>query len=80
MVDGTRQKVLVVDDEELVRNVCAAMLHNFGYEVLTSSGGMEGLQTFRENSDDIALVVSDIVMPDFSGPEMVRAMTRSGLI
>jgi CheY-like chemotaxis protein len=66
-----REKILVVDDEPLVRLFVVAMLENNGFVVLAASSGEEGLQCFSQN-DDVKLVLSDLLMPGMSGPEMIR--------
>ena len=59
-------RILVVDDEPTVREVCAAMLRHLGHEVVTASGGEEALQLL----DGISLVVCDLSMPGMSGDEL----------
>jgi CheY-like chemotaxis protein len=65
------EKILVVDDEPLVRLFVVAMLENNGFAVLEASSGEEGLQCFSQNSD-VKLVLSDLLMPGMSGLEMTR--------
>jgi two-component system cell cycle sensor histidine kinase/response regulator CckA len=66
--------ILLVDDESLVRLVASMSLERRGYRVLVADGGTEGLRVFDVHNSDIALVISDIAMPDLDGPEMVAAM------
>jgi two-component system, cell cycle sensor histidine kinase and response regulator CckA len=68
--------ILFVDDEPMVRDVAAKSLAVKGYSVLTAVGGEEGLRLFKEHRGTIDIVVTDINMPDMSGPDMVEAIRR----
>lgn len=68
------QTVLLVDDEPLILDVCSAVLRNAGFRVFCASSGKAGLETFRLHQDEMDLVISDIVMPQLSGPDMTRVM------
>ncbi len=64
--------ILVVEDDDNVRDVATMMLVDAGYMVITSSNGPQGLEEFRKNPD-IHLVFSDIIMPGgMTGIEMAR--------
>jgi len=69
-------KVLVVDDEEHIRNLISIILTNAGHEVVTATDGEEGLIRFDESLFD--LVVTDIVMPKYNGDEIARHIHESG--
>jgi len=69
MTDAT--KVLVVDDEEAVREVLQMRLERWGYEVVLAADAAEARQAVDEESPD--LVVSDLVLPDASGIELLDA-------
>jgi len=62
--------VLIVDDEESVRNVNRTMLEKMGFSVLTASDGMEAVEMFMERADEIVLVLLDITMPRMNGEEV----------
>jgi CheY-like chemotaxis protein len=66
--------VLVVDDEEIVRDVAQQTLEQAGYRVLTASNGAEGVQAFVENQDEISLVLLDMTMPGLGGEESFRML------
>ena len=68
--------VLLVDDEETVREVAERMLTRMGFTVLTAADGREALDTFREHADDIACVVLDLTMPEMDGEEAFRELRR----
>jgi signal transduction histidine kinase/ActR/RegA family two-component response regulator len=72
---GTRNLVLLVDDEEELRSVLAEMLQDwFGLEVVTASDGQEALETFRQRPEAFDLVILDATMPRMGGVEAFRAM------
>lgn len=62
--------VLVVDDEEMVRNLMATVLEDAGFEVLTASDGVEALEVFEANADSIRLILLDMMMPRMNGEEV----------
>jgi signal transduction histidine kinase/ActR/RegA family two-component response regulator len=68
--------VLVVDDEEAVRNVARMMLERAGFIVLTAPDGREGLEVFQRGAEEIAAVLLDLTMPHMNGEEAFRAMRR----
>lgn len=66
-------KVLLVEDEDMVRTVAERALTRAGYEVTPCANGEEGLAAI-EDGGSFDLVVSDVVMPGMDGPAMVRAI------
>ncbi len=66
--------VLVVDDEETVRDVCRRALQEVGFRVLTAADGAEGLEVFREHRALIVAVVLDLTMPKMDGHQTFNAM------
>jgi PAS domain S-box-containing protein len=67
-------KLLVVDDEPMVRHVAARMLRGLGYEVLEAADGLEALHCFRQYGHEIDAVLLDMVMPGVSGWECFQAL------
>lgn len=65
-------RVLVVDDDEVLRELIAATLESAGLEVTTAVGGLAALAMFENRLPH--LVVLDIMMPDLSGMEVCRRM------
>jgi two-component system, cell cycle sensor histidine kinase and response regulator CckA len=59
--------ILVVDDEPVLRRVCARMLQKMGYRVLEASGGEEALKLFKEKLPEIDLILLDLIMPGLNG-------------
>ncbi len=69
------QKVLVIDDEEVVLDSCLAILAGSGYETLTATGGEEGLRLAEEASPDLIFV--DVKMPGIPGLEVLERLRSS---
>jgi CheY-like chemotaxis protein len=67
----TTETVLLVEDEQSVRALARRVLERTGYRVLEASTPSEALDLARKHSADIDLVVSDVVMPEMSGPQLV---------
>ncbi len=67
-------KVLLVEDEDMVRTVAERALTRAGYEVIPCANGEEGLAAITEGAVQFDIVVSDVVMPGMDGPAMVRAI------
>jgi two-component system cell cycle sensor histidine kinase/response regulator CckA len=68
--------VLVVDDEEIVRQIATLALSNRGFSVLTAGNGFEALQVLREKGDRISVVLLDMSMPVMSGDRALREMRQ----
>jgi CheY-like chemotaxis protein len=68
------QTVLVVDDEESVRELIARILSQRGYNILVAGRGSEALAISRDHPDRIDLLVTDVVMAETSGPELAARL------
>jgi CheY-like chemotaxis protein len=76
-VPGAR--ILLVEDDPRVRTATVGALEDLGYEPIACSSGAEALALFE--SMDFDLVISDVIMPEMTGPEMVRELkSRRGEI
>jgi PAS domain S-box-containing protein len=64
--------VLLIDDQETVRDVCSAMLSTLGYKVSTASDGREGVEWYRRFGREVDLVIIDMIMPNLGGRECFR--------
>lgn len=64
-----KETVLLVDDEEKLRDLEAQMIQLLGYTVLTASSAKEAIAVFEENKDRVALIVLDMIMPEMGGDE-----------
>jgi two-component system cell cycle sensor histidine kinase/response regulator CckA len=69
------ETILLVEDETVVRQLVAEILENAGYAVLPAADGPSALELIRRNSKPIDLLLTDVVMPGMSGPEVAAAVT-----
>jgi len=69
-------KILVVDDEAMVRTTLMQALLSLGYGVITAEDGKDGVQVFQKHIDDIVVVVMDIVMPKMDGYVAAEEMRK----
>lgn len=69
-VRGRGERVLIIDDEYAVRNVLGLSLSHLGYEVMTASSGLEGVEIYAEERGTFDLVILDILMPGLSGEDV----------
>jgi PAS domain S-box-containing protein len=66
--------VLIIDDEDLVRNVIARMVEDLGYVAMTARDGASGLELIEHHAIDAVLV--DMTMPNMSGAEVIAELQR----
>ena len=71
---GFKYRILVVDDEPLIRQTSAMVLASNGYEVRTAGDGFEALIELRQALPD--LIISDLSMPNMSGFELLSVVRR----
>lgn len=69
-------KILVVDDEELIRNMARFTLERNGYTVELAGNGEEAVEKFRARPDDFAAVLLDLTMPVLHGGDALREIRR----
>ena len=69
-----RGRILLVDDQEPVREVAKDMLEALGYDVIIAADGLEGISRYRDLWREIDLVILDMVMPNMSGADCFRRM------
>ncbi|HWN10413.1 MAG TPA: PAS domain S-box protein [Pyrinomonadaceae bacterium] len=68
--------ILLVEDEELVRDLAAELLETTGYEVLTAANGIEALRKCTEYVGQIDLLITDVVMPQMGGRELAERLVE----
>ncbi len=73
-IAGQEGKVLLVDDEELVRDLGTRILTRAGFQVLTAGDGSEAVEIYRRNRSDIQVVVLDLIMPEMDGEECLKRL------
>jgi CheY-like chemotaxis protein len=69
------ERILVIEDDEEVREILCAMLENEGYDVISARDGVEGVRLFRLRPSD--LVITDIIMPGSNGMEAILTLKRA---
>jgi two-component system cell cycle sensor histidine kinase/response regulator CckA len=73
---GKGQVILVVEDNAAARSAVVTSLELMGYQVLEASDGQEALDVFEAHADQIALVLSDMIMPKMSGQALFHALVQ----
>jgi PAS domain S-box-containing protein len=66
--------ILLVEDEQAVRQLCREMLRELGYSVVEAANGQEALELFRHHRQEITLVITDIGMPVLDGYDLFREL------
>jgi CheY-like chemotaxis protein len=66
--------VLVVDDEETVRDATQQLLRHLGFAVLTADDGRQAVEIYAAHADEIVLVLLDLTMPHMSGEDAYREL------
>ena len=66
--------IMIIDDEESIRLLLRSVLEAAGYEVTEATNGRQGLDLYRQRPADV--VITDILMPELNGLEMLLALTR----
>jgi PAS domain S-box-containing protein len=76
LLPGGTETVLLVDDEEIIRDLGELILNRLGYRVIPASNGKEAVAIYRERGDEIALVVLDKIMPVMDGTKTYRMLKK----
>jgi signal transduction histidine kinase/ActR/RegA family two-component response regulator len=66
--------ILLIDDEEVIRELGRDILEAYNYQVFLASNGNEGISLFNEHKDNIQLVILDMIMPGKSGKQVFREL------
>ncbi|MBE9541343.1 MAG: PAS domain S-box protein, partial [Proteobacteria bacterium] len=75
-IKGGNETILLVDDEEAIRELCKDILARFGYTVLIASDGETALEIYREKKEEINLVILDIIMPGMGGRKCLEELLK----
>ncbi|MEA3435015.1 MAG: PAS domain S-box protein [Thermodesulfobacteriota bacterium] len=75
LIDG-QGTILLVDDEEMIIGVGKQMIKRLGYDVITAGSGKEAVEIYKENQDEINLVVLDMIMPVMGGGETFEKLRK----
>jgi CheY-like chemotaxis protein len=68
--------ILVIDDEELLIEICEMMLKRLGHKVFKAHSGSEGIKIFEANKNQIDLIISDLNMPEMNGQEVIDRLRK----
>ena len=68
------QRILVIDDDEQVRELLVEILERAGYQIVTAANGAEGLRLYRAQPAE--LVITDLIMPEKEGLETILALRK----
>ncbi len=71
---GRGELILVIEDEPSVRLITTRTLEAFGYRVIVAANGAEGVATYAPLADQIAVVLTDMMMPVMNGPDAIRRL------
>jgi two-component system, cell cycle sensor histidine kinase and response regulator CckA len=75
-VIGGNETLLLVEDEELVRDLGREILADFGYEVIVAENGKSALDIYQEQKDRISLVILDLIMPEMDGRRCLKEILQ----
>jgi CheY-like chemotaxis protein len=76
ILPGGGEMVLVIDDEDAIRETARATLERFGYRALIADNGATALGIFSSHKDEIGVVITDMMMPVMDGPVTIRALQK----
>ncbi len=76
LLAGHGELILVVDDEDSIREVTKNLLETHGYTVLVASDGIEAIALYSQHKEEISAVVIDMMMPSMDGPTTVRVLQK----
>jgi len=68
------ETILVVEDDEIVRKLTCQALRRYGYQVIEAANGIEALLSCEKYPEPIPLMITDVVMPQISGPELATRL------
>ena len=69
------EKLLVVEDDEKVRDIVLGYLKSAGYQTISACNGLQGLELFEQNGP-FDLILTDVIMPEMGGVEMMREILK----
>jgi len=70
-------RILVVEDDDVIRKAISMYLHHCGYEVVTACNGLEAVEVFASCPDLIDLVLTDLQMPVMTGNDAVHQIRKA---
>ncbi|MDJ0674441.1 MAG: response regulator [Calothrix sp. MO_167.B42] len=76
LADGGGEVILVVDDEDSIRDITKTSLESHNYKALTACDGVEAIAIYAEHRDQISVVLTDMVMPTMDGITTIRTLKK----
>ena len=73
---GNGELILVVDDEDSIRDITKTSLETHNYKAITASDGIEAIALYAEHRDEISVVLTDMLMPSMDGPTTIRTLKK----
>lgn len=73
---GNGEYILIVDDEEQIRDVTSAILRKYWYNVLTAENGKEAIQLYMKHKEEIKVVLMDMMMPVMDGQTSIKELLK----
>jgi len=70
------ERILFVDDEEMIVDIAKEMLGKLGYDIVTEKSSVEALELFRADPDRFDLVITDMTMPKMTGDQLARELMK----
>ncbi len=76
LIGATGGIILIIDDEESVRNIVSRIIQHLGYTPLLAEDGVQGIELFRNHADVIKCVLLDLAMPNLGGVQVFQAIRQ----
>lgn len=73
---GQGELILVVDDDDTIREITSSILNTHGYRVITASDGAEAIALYEQNKDQIKVVLMDMIMPVMDGARSIQVLRK----
>ena len=70
------ETILIIEDQAATAQITRILLESWGYRVFEAHSGAEALEIFKQDGDSIELVLTDVVMPGMSGPQIASELVR----
>lgn len=68
--------ILIIDDEDAILEIASIMIEDMGFKTITASDGIEGVNAYRQNQDEITVVLLDMTMPKMDGLECFQELQK----
>jgi CheY-like chemotaxis protein len=76
MPSGGSETILLVDDDEFIRDLASRILTRVGYKILTASTGKEALEVYRARGHEVDMVLLDLIMPEMGGKQCLEGLLK----